>query len=241
LRNPGSGNRLIEAIAAPERKLFVRDLQQIAIKSQARLSAAGEDLPEVYFPTGAVISALCISGDAVMDVHGVGREGMLGSGVLLGIEQARFDLVCQIGGTMLHMPGNRFRQHLQREIGLQRVVSRYAFDVLTLMGQSVACIASHDIPQRCARWLLITSDRVGSSDFALTHALLSRMLGVRRSGVSVALSRLQGAGLIQYRLGRVRILDKQKLEEKSCECYRSVVRETARFAAAQTGASKGPR
>jgi CRP-like cAMP-binding protein len=223
---------------AAERALFVRDLQQVAIKSQARLLDAGDGLPGVYFPTGAVISALCISGGAVMDVHGVGREGMLGSDVLLGIEQARFDLVCQIGGTMLHMPRARFREHLLKEAGLQQAVTRYAFDALTLMGQSVACIASHNIPERCARWLLITSDRVGSLHFDMTHALLSRMLGVRRSGVSVALSRLQNAGLIQYRLGRVRIEDKRKLEEKSCECYRAVVRETTRFAAAQTRASR---
>lgn len=228
---PASGNRLIEAMPAPQRALFVRDLQQVSIETDAQLSVAGEPLSCVYFPTGAVISALCVSDGAVMDVHGVGREGMLGSDGLLGVEQARFELVCQIAGEMLHMPTARFRQHLQKQVGLRSVVSRYAFGVLTLMAQSVACNGSHGIPERCARWLLITGDRVGSNDFELTHALLARMLGVRRSGVSVALAHLQDAGLILYRLGRVRIVDRRKLEEKSCECYRAVVRETARFAA----------
>jgi hypothetical protein len=227
LSEPILENQLIQAIAGPYRKRFVRDLQRVDLKVDDLVSAAGKNLAGVYFPVGAVISAVCTSEDAQMDVHGVGCEGMLGSDVLLGVERSRFELVCQISGTLLYMPTASFQLHMQRHAGLQRLVARYAFDVLALMAQSVACTGLHSIAQRCARWLLITGDRVAGAEFDLTQGLLARMLGVRRAGVSVAVSQLQAGGLIQYRLGRIRIVDREKLKEKSCTCYGIVMRERA--------------
>jgi CRP-like cAMP-binding protein len=186
-------------------------------------------MPSVLFPVGAVISAICVSDNAEMDVHGVGREGMIGGHDMFSFKQSRFDLVCQIGGDILSMPTSSFGKHFARSVDLRRVVSDYAVGLLTFMTQSVACNGLHTVAQRCARWLLVTRDRVGVSEFSLTHELLARMLGVRRSGVSVAVKRLARAGVIRYRFGRLRIIEPQRLEAESCDCYRVVVRETRRL------------
>lgn len=164
-----------------------------------------------------------------MEVHGVGREGILGPSVLFVAEQTRFQWVCQISGTMLIMPSARFEQHARENAELRRAVALYSMGVVSSLTQSVACNGMHSIAQRCARWLLVTSDRVGASDFSLTHELLARMLGVQRSGVSIAVGRLQGLGIIQYRLGQVSIRDRNGLEDESCECYGVVVRDTQRI------------
>lgn len=101
--------------------------------------------------------------------------------------------------------------------------------VLSFMTQSVACNGLHSVAQRCARWLLVTRDRVGAIEFSLTHELLARMLGVQRSGVSIAVKRLARLGLIDYRFGRVRIVEARGLERESCDCYRIIVRERQRL------------
>ena len=226
MRHLPERNGLIQSIPSRYRKALLADLNRVEIKAHGCIFAAGEQLTSTCFPTTAVISALCGSNGKCMEVHGVGREGMLGPSVLFAGEQTRFDWVCQIGGAMLIMPSPLFEQHAQANAGLRRAVALYSLGAISSLTQSVACNGMHSIAQRCARWLLVTGDRVGASDFSLTHELLARMLGVQRSGVSVAVGRLQDLGIIHYRLGRVSIRDRNRLELESCECYRVVVRET---------------
>lgn len=227
--NANVRNHLIQAIPPRHRGSFENDLTQIDIKAHDRIFAARKRLSSVYFPVGAVISTLFESDRKAMEVHGVGREGMLGADILLSGEHQRFDSVCQIGGAVLRMPFPVFVHHMRQNRALERSVALYAKGVIAFLTQSVACNGLHTIAQRCARWLLVTSDRVDAPNFLLTHELLARMLGVRRSGVSVAVHRLQKLGLIRYQSGRVTIIDKDRLERESCECYRVVVRETARI------------
>jgi len=234
-------NRLIRAIPASYRKAFVADLTPTEIAAHSVLAAAGRPMPEVHFPVGAVISALYQSGGMAIEIHGVGREGMLGSDVLFAPEHIRFDLVCQIPGSLLSMPYTTFKAHIQQSDALARTLSLYSLSVLAFLTQSAACNGLHTIAQRCARWLLTTCDRVGALEFPLTHDLLARLLGVRRPGVSIAVSRLQHLALIQYHFGRIRILDKENLEAESCECYGIVVRETARIFRRATTAGASPR
>ena len=222
-------NQLIQSIPAASRLSFVADLQSIDIDARSRLANAGSPMLTVYFPIGAVISAVFESKGASMEIHGVGLDGMLGADITFAPERIRFDLVCQIAGPMLSMPYGTFKAHTQRNAALARALALYSMSVLAFLTQSAACNALHPIAQRCARWLLVTSDRVGALDFALTHELLARMLGAHRPGVSVAVARLQRLRLIVYRLGSIRILDKTRLEVESCECYRAVVRETSRI------------
>jgi CRP-like cAMP-binding protein len=221
-------NHLLDLMEPHQGDVFAEDLQSMDIGPRDSLSMSGGALKRVYFPTGAVISVLCHSGRDTMDVRGVGREGMLGSEGLAAAER-RFEIVCQIGGTMLHMGIAAFKRHAKQSIGLQSLMSMYSAGVMTTTTQSVACNALHTIGQQCARWLLVTHDRVGQVDFTLTHALLARMVGARRPGVSIAVSAFQRAGLIRYRLGRVGIIDRAGLESQSCDCYRAVVSETERL------------
>lgn len=229
MRSATTQNALLQAISPSERKAFVGDLDHVEIQAHDLVSAAGKRLAKTYFPISAVISALCGSNGKIMEVHGVGCEGLLGPGVLFAAEQTRFDWTCQIGGSMLCMPSSLFEQHVRTNAGLQRAVALYSMGVIGFLTQSVACNGLHTIAQRCARWLLITGDRVDAPEFSLTHELLARMLGVRRSGISVAVHRLQRMGIIRYRFGSIAILDRVRLERESCECYAIVVRETERI------------
>lgn len=211
-----------------KRQAFIADLAPSSIRAHDRLSLRGSALPTVFFPVGAVISAICVSGDAEMDVHGVGREGMIGGQDMFALERSRFDLVCQIGGGILSMPAFTFGRHVADSAELRKILSIYAKGVLTFTTQSVACNGLHSVAQRCARWLLVTRDRVGGAEFSLTHELLARMFGVRRSGVSIAVKRLAHLDLIRYQFGRVRIVDPRRLETESCDCYRVVEQERRR-------------
>lgn len=222
-------NALLQSLQSSCRKLLLADLERVEIKAHSRLCAAGHSLTNTCFPTSAVISARCDLNGKTMDVHGVGREGIVGPSVLFIAEQSRFEWVCQIGGSMLLMPSSIFEQHVRKNAGLQRAVALYSMGVIGLLTQSIACNGLHSIAQRCARWLLITGDRVDASEFSLTHEQLARMLGVRRSGVSVAVQRLQRLGIIRYRLGRIYVVDRDRLELESCECYRLVVLDTERI------------
>jgi CRP-like cAMP-binding protein len=113
-----------------------------------------------------------------------------------------------------------FEAEVGRSGALREAVRRYTGSLLRLVGQSVACNCLHTVGERCAKWLLMTRDRVGADEFPLTHEFLAMMLGVRRASVTVTAGTLQKAGLIAYRHGRVRVLDPAGLEEASCECYR---------------------
>jgi CRP-like cAMP-binding protein len=140
---------------------------------------------------------------------------------------------------MLSMPRALFRAHLSKSPEITFAVSAYSAKVLTLMTQSVACNALHTIGQRCARWLLVTGDRVDSATFVMTHKLVARMLGAHRPGISLALGRLQRLGLIEAGLGRIRILDRPGLEAESCECYRLVVRDVNGVFGARASRARG--
>lgn len=229
LKNHIPTNRLIDLLTLPERRAFLADMTTTSVRAHDRLSLRGTALPSVFFPVGAVISAVCVSEGAEMEVHGVGREGMIGGQDLFASKRSRFDLVCQIGGGILSMSSLAFGQRLKSSSELRQILSTYSTGVLTFMTQSVACNGLHSVAQRCARWLLVTRDRVGAVEFSLTHELLARMLGVRRSSVSVAISRFAHLDLVRYRFGRVRIVDLRGLASESCDCYRVVVRETRRL------------
>ena len=221
-------NHLLQELTLKERRPLFADLTRVEIASSEVLPATSERHAHVYFPTGAVLASVCASNGAAVEVRGVGIEGMLGLAALHAAEHPRFELACQIGGTLLRMPASAFVQHLARDESLRRIIARYSTNALTFMTQSVACNGLHSVARRCARYLLTTGDRSGSETFALTHDLLARMLGVRRAGVSVAVSRLQRLGAVRYRLGAVTIIDRMRLEDEACECYGIITREHRR-------------
>jgi CRP-like cAMP-binding protein len=116
--------------------------------------------------------------------------------------------------------------------GFERLLLRYTLALMNQISQAAACNRAHSVEERLARWLLMTQDRVQSSEFPLTQEFLGQMLGVRRPTVSIAAGMLSKAGLIHYVRGRITILDRPGLEKASCECYRVIADEFRRLVGA---------
>jgi CRP-like cAMP-binding protein len=154
---------------------------------------------------------------------------MIGVGLLMGTDRVHFRAFCQIPGQCARMDAKTFRKELERPGGaLQGVMRRYLQAWTIQLSQGVACNRLHTIEQRCARWLLQSHDRVSSDTFPLTQEFLAQMLGVRRASVTVVAGILEKAGMIEYRRGRITILDRKRLERAACECYEVIRRETER-------------
>ena len=182
-------------------------------------------LEHVYFPEDGVASLLTQLDNGIeTEVATVGREGMVGLPAFFGVESVPGRAIWQVSGKALVLPTKVLRRETRQGGALNDVLRLYAQGLFTQISQSASCNRRHEIVQRCSRWLLMTHDRVNGDEFELTHEFLSKMLGVRRAGVSVAAGILQKAGLIKYSRGRITILDREGLEAISCECYR-IVRE----------------
>jgi CRP-like cAMP-binding protein len=160
------------------------------------------------------------------EVAAVGREGMLGAAAALGATRSAEQVYCQVHpAECRHLPATEFAAEVARGGALRDVIHVYLRAALVVSARQTACNALHPVDERCARWLLRCHDGAGADEFPLTHEFLSVMLGVRRATVTTTAGSLQSAGLITYRHGRVKIIDRAGLEEAACECYR-VIRDT---------------
>jgi CRP-like cAMP-binding protein len=174
----------------------------------------------VYFPIHGYISVVAFVKDSPgVEVGMIGTEGMLGASLALGTSTHPAGAVVQGAGTAWRIPASAFKAQLHRSRQLRAVVSRYLFVLLCQHASAAACLRFHMIGPRLARWLLMSQDRAHSPSFHVTQEFLSYMLGVRRVGVTEAAGALQEQGLIAYRRGEVRILDRAGLEAAACSCY----------------------
>ena len=163
------------------------------------------------------------------EVGTIGNEGVVGLPLLFGDDRAPTSVYVQVPGIGLRMKARRFEQELARSASMRAVMLRYAHAFFNQVAQSAACNHFHSIQQRCARWMLMTHDRMQSDEFLLTQEFLAMMLGVQRTGVSGAAAGLQRAGLVRYNRGHVTILDRGGLVRRSCECYGVFKREFDRL------------
>jgi hypothetical protein len=161
-----------------------------------------------------------------LEAMAVGREGFVGLPLFHGIPVARFKGICQIEGDFYQMTPDDFLSLLASSSELRRILHRYAQLASEVIAQTAACNSMHLIEQRCARWLLLSADAVGRTDFGLTHEFLSQMLAVRRPGVTVAIGGLERQGLIEHRYGKVALCDVEGLKRVACECYHTIAEKS---------------
>lgn len=215
-------NLLLRALPPESARRLFGELATIDAPSRTELYEPGDTVNRVYFPLDSVISMTAPVSATWGEVATVGQEGMVGLATLFGTSMTNMRFFVQIGGRIAVAPAHRFIEQLKTDDALRTVMLRYAHAMFTQIGQSVVCNQRHSLRQRCARWLLMTHDRVPGDQFHLTHEYLAVMLGVRRAGVTVAAGNLQKEGLIRYRRGEILITNRAGLEEVSCECYRLV-------------------
>lgn len=220
-------NRLLAALPDEDFARIAKSLQAIPLREKQLLHHQGDSIKSVYFPNGGVVSIVTVLSNGV-SIEGatIGREGMVGIPAFLTDDPVSpFESVVQVPDTDALMLSLRdFRAEVRRGSVLHALVERYVQVILAHMMQSNACNAVHPIQQRCARWLLTVQDHVGGDEFQLSHEFLAQMLAVQRPTISDVASELRRAGLISYKYGRVRIIDREGLENASCECH-AVIRE----------------
>ena len=186
------------------------------------LQKQGEPIQYVYFPNGGVVSITTVLPDGTtVEAATIGVEGMLGVEAFLSADAiAPGETLIQVPDTNAEMMSvEDFRRATAERGAFSDLIGRYTQVVIAQMMQARACNALHAVPQRCARWLLMTHDRMHEQDFHLSHEFLAVMLGVQRPTVSVVAATLQQAGLIHYRHGHVTVRDRKGLEAAACQCY----------------------
>jgi CRP-like cAMP-binding protein len=216
-------NGLLAHLPAEERKQLVSRMDTIRIGPKDILYQAGGPMNHVYFPIGGVISsAIILSDGRTAEVTATGNEGMVGLLAAHGGVRSTEQVFCQLPGEARRMDRNEFIDAMHRNTHVTALIRRYTRTHLRVLAQHAACNSLHTVEQRCAKWLLLTRDRVGTDEFPITQEFLSAMLGVRRATVTRAAGALQKAGDISYRHGRLRVLDPARLTAAACECYRSI-------------------
>ena len=218
-------NRVFAALPYVEWLGLEPDLERVELAPGAMLYESGVVLKHVYFPTTAVVSLVSSMMDgASVEVAVVGNEGVVGVCAFMGGGRALSGAVVQSGGHALRMSARAIAWHASHSDAFMQKLLCYTQALFTHMAQTSACNRHHELDQQLCRWLLLNLDRRNGNEVTVTHERIAGMLGVRREGVTGAAMKLQKEGLIQYRRGRIAVLDRSGLERRSCECY-SVVRQ----------------
>ena len=213
-------NRLLRAIPAKEYAAIAGLLEPLTLDTHAVLFEANQPIRSVYFFTTGVASMVTTMRDgATVEVSTIGNDGLVGVPLLLGVWSMPARCFVQVAGDAKKIDAASFAKAVVDHTGFRQLLLRYTQVLFNQVAQSVACNRVHSVEQRCARWLLMTRERVHSDVLPLTHEFLGYMLGVRRESVSVAAEALQQSGLIEYRRGKITIRDHAGLKAASCECY----------------------
>ncbi|HEX6038529.1 Crp/Fnr family transcriptional regulator [Longimicrobium sp.] len=223
-------NRILAALPQDELNRMLPAMQRVDLPLKQVLIDPNRPIRNVYFPEEGVVSIVGLMRDgAAVETATVGNDGMVGMPVFLGTDRMAAQAFVQVSGWGWRMDADAFRAELALGGVLGRRLALYTQALMTLMWQNSACNRLHAAEQRCARWLLLTADRVGGPTMDLTHFFLSQMLGVRRATVTEIAGGLQERGLIEYSRGRITIVDRPGLEALSCECYGVILSEFDRL------------
>jgi CRP-like cAMP-binding protein len=218
-------NLLLDALPVDESERLMRFLRPVFLTIKTVLFEPGGAIDSVEFPRNCVVSLVTPLHDgAIAEVATVGNEGIVGVPLVIGGSLA-VRAVCSVAGWADRMPASIFVKEVERDGPLRDLVNDYVQALFGQIAQAAACNRLHSNEERLSRWLLMSHDRVGSDEFAITHEFLARMLGSRRATVTLSAGILQSAGLIRYHRGQVTIVDRAGLELIACECYGVIERE----------------
>ncbi|WP_191488813.1 Crp/Fnr family transcriptional regulator [Pseudomonas sp. FEN] len=223
-------NHLLAALPVDALERLLPCLQLIPLPLGKVLYESGDALRHVYFPTDAIISLLYVmESGASAEISVVGNEGLIGIAVFMGGESTPSRAIVQSAGHAFRLPGQRLKDEFNRHGEMLQLMLRYTQALMTQMAQTAVCNRHHSIDQQLCRWLLLSLDRLQDNQLTMTQELIANMLGVRREGVTDAAGKLQRQGVIEYSRGHIKVLDRAKLEQLSCECYAVVKKETDRL------------
>lgn len=223
-------NRLLAALPTDEYERLHPRLQPVLFSLGEVVYEFGGHLDYVFFPTTSIVSLLYTMENGTSAEMGLtGNDGVVGIALFMGGGTMPNRAVVQSAGSALRMKANVLQDEFARGGKFQQLLLRYTQALITQISQTAVCNRLHSVEQQLCRWLLLSHDRVKADELIMTQELIADMLGVRREGVTVAAGRLQDSGAISYVRGHIKILDRQKLEETVCECYRVVRDEFVRL------------
>ena len=224
-------NRLLAALPADDYERLLPDLTRVPLALGAALYESASPLRHAYFPVSGLVSLLYTMEDGhTAEIALVGNDGCVGVMLLLGGGATTPSRgVVQIAGQAYRIDAERLRTEFYRGGRTQALLLRYVQGLITQITQTAVCNRHHSIEQQLCRWLLLSLDRLPTNEVRVTQELVSNMLGVRRSGITLAAKRLQELGLIEYRRGHITVPDRAKLLAHACECYAVVKKEMDRL------------
>jgi len=223
-------NHLLDALPASDFERLAPHLEHFALDLGDVLYEPGVQMRYVYFPTTAIVSLLYVMEDgASAEIAIVGNEGILGISLFMGGESTPSRAVVQSAGYGYRMRAQLLKDEFGRFGPLMHLLLRYTQALITQMAQTAVCNRHHTVDQQLCRWLLLSLDRLACNELTMTQELIANMLGVRREGVTEAAGKLQDAGLVKYRRGKITVLDRPGLIKRSCECYAVVKKEFDRL------------
>ena len=227
---PQDPRRNLLLAALPEAEaLWLPNLEPVELPLGKVLYESGSSLSHVYFPTTAIVSLLYVMEDGASgEIAVVGHEGIVGVSLFMGGESTPSRAVVQSAGQGFRLAAHAIKDEFKRAPVLHLLL-RYTQALITQMAQTAVCNRHHSLDQQLCRWLLLSLDRLQGNELVMTQELIANMLGVRREGVTEGALKLQQAGLIRYARGRIAVLDRPGLEQRTCECYAVVKREYDRL------------
>jgi CRP-like cAMP-binding protein len=219
----GSENIILQSLSSESFEKISSKLTHIQHPRKTLIAEKGEPFKYAYFPDEGMVSIVLVTTEGIpIEVGTVGKEGFVGIPILLGADISDRKLFSQVPGHGWKMETKDFREALNDVTDLRLLCQRFTLTMFNQVSQTAACNRLHSIEERCARWLLLAHDRDTSRTVDLTQEFLSMMLGVRRSGVNIAIRTLEKAGLIEHKRGSIRILSRKDMEEVACGCYDEV-------------------
>ncbi|HEY8011642.1 MAG TPA: Crp/Fnr family transcriptional regulator [Rudaea sp.] len=229
LSDPKS-NHLLAALPDAEWQRWLPSLEPVALPLGKVLYESGGKLTHVYFSTTAIVSLLYVmENGASAEIAVVGNEGIVGISLFMGGGSTPSRAIVQSAGHGFRLKASLMMEEFNRAGPVLHLLLRYTQALITQMAQTAVCNRHHTLDQQLCRWLLLSLDRLHSSELVMTQELIANMLGVRREGVTEAAGQLHKAGLIRYQRGRITVLDRDGLEQRTCECYAVVKKEYDRL------------